>query len=139
MAIQIKPMSIRDYDRALALWQASEGVAVGASDGKEDIRRYLRRNPGLSLAAYDGRRLVGVVLCGHDGRRGILHHLAVDKSSRGRGLGRRLVDACMKRLKRAGIRRCWIMVLKSNPGGMRFWKATGWTQMSEVAGLKKDL
>ena len=118
-------MSIRDYDQVLALWESAPGVHVGPSDDREGIRRYLRRNPGMSLVAKEGRRVVGAILCGHDGRRGVLHHLAVADSHRRRGIGRALVERGLKCLKKAGIRRSFIFVLSSNKGALAFWKKLG--------------
>ena len=87
---QLRPMRIADYDEVLALWQKSEGVGLGESDDRAAIAAYLARNPGLSLVAVAGKRTVGAVLCGHDGRRGYLHHLAAASSHRRQGIARAL-------------------------------------------------
>lgn len=100
----IAPMTPADFPEVLALWAATEGVGLNESDTPEQLAAYLQRNPGFSLVARDtGRRVVGAVLCGHEGRRGYLHHLAVAADQRGLGLGRRLTDTCLAELKRAGI------------------------------------
>ena len=59
-------------------------------DSKDDIARFLERNPGLSFVARDNGQLVGVVLCSHDGRRGYIDQLAVRKSHRRQGIGKGL-------------------------------------------------
>ena len=66
------------------------------------------------------------MLCGHDGRRGYLHHLAVDSAHRGTGLGRALVDRCHSALAAIGIGRCNIFVFGENEEGKGFWTKTGW-------------
>ncbi|MFQ5903472.1 MAG: GNAT family N-acetyltransferase [Candidatus Binatia bacterium] len=79
MGIVIREMALQDYDEVLALWQTSEGVGLSDADLEEGVARFLDRNPGLSFVALDGEHLVGAVLCGHDGRRGYIHHLVVSK------------------------------------------------------------
>jgi ribosomal protein S18 acetylase RimI-like enzyme len=138
VATTIQPMTIRDYDEVVAFWQtAGDGVNLGKSDSRENIRRYLNRNRRMSLVARDGGKLVGAILCGHDGRRGLLHHLAVAQSHRGGGLGRKLVDRCLRSLGRAGIVRCIIMVLADNAGGRKFWKRIGWEENTNVVLMHK--
>lgn len=132
MNIVIREMVIQDYDEVLALWQTSEGVGLSDTDLEGSIASYLQRNPGLSFVARDGQHLVGAVLCGHDGRRGYIHHLAVRESHRRRGLGRALVERCLSALRRAGIDKCHIFVFADNQGTIAFWKSIGWTQRVEL-------
>ena len=91
----IREMTSEDYDAVYALWQATEGLGLSDADSREAIARYLERNPGLSFIAVENEELLGTVLCGHDGRRGYLHHLAVARSHRGQGLGRRLAQRAL--------------------------------------------
>src|SRR5580692_3692620 len=99
MNCTIEPMTIADFDDVTALWQKTEGVGLNESDTREAIAIFLERNPGLSLIARDGRRkIIGAVLCGHDGRRGYLHHLAVASEHRRQGIGKTLVEACLSKL-----------------------------------------
>ena len=137
MSIVIREMTIQDYDEALALWQASEGVGLSDADSEERIARYLNRNPGLSFVARDGEHLVGAVLCGHDGRRGYIHHLSVSESHRRRGLGRVLVERCLPALSRAGIGKCHIFVFADHQNAIAFWKNIGWTQRVELVMMSR--
>jgi ribosomal protein S18 acetylase RimI-like enzyme len=137
--IVVRPFRMEDYDPVFALWQRCEGVGLGASDTRAAIAAYLRRNPGLSFVAQMKSRLVGAVLCGHDGRRGYLHHLAVSKRHRRAGLGRRLVDICLERLRRIDIQKCNIFVFADNVEGMTFWTRTGWTPRPDLSLLQVDL
>ena len=132
MSIAIREMTIQDYGQVLALWRTSEGVGLSDADSEESIARYLGRNPGLSFVARDGEHLVGAVLCGHDGRRGYIHHLAVSESHRRRGLGRALVERCLFALRRAGIDKCHLFVFADNQDTIAFWKSIGWTQRVEL-------
>lgn len=136
MPIQIREMSIEDYQEVFTLWSQSEGVGLNEADSRENIAAYLDRNPGLSLVACR-ERVVAAVLCGHDGRRGYLHHLAVAAGERRKGLGRRLVDACLGKLALVGIQRCNVFLYTDNAAGERFWKQAGWTERSELKILHK--
>jgi len=132
MSIVIREMTIQDYYEVLALWQTSEGVGLSDADLEESIARYLHSNPGLSFVARDGEPLVGAVLCGHDGRRGYIHHLAVSRSHRRRGLGRALVERCLSALRRDAIDKCHIFVFADHQDTIAFWKGIGWTQRVEL-------
>lgn len=138
--MNITPMIPSDYDDCLALWQATEGMGLSQADSREAIGRYLTRNPGLSFVARDeSGELVGAVLCGHDGRRGMLHHLAVRANCRGQGLGRTLVERCMAALHEEGIDKCHLVVFEKNTGGRAFWQRTGWYERPELVLMSKNI
>ena len=122
-----------DITPALALWRATEGMGLGDGDTPERLAAYLQRNPGLSVVAEESGQLVGAALCGHDGRRGFLYHVAVAKACRGHGLGQALAQACLEGLAAAGIRTCLLFVFAANESGLAFWNHTGWTQRGDVA------
>ena len=125
---RITPMQMTDYDEVMALWLNTEGMGMRPADERQHIARYLQRNPGLSFVARDQGDLVGAVLCGHDGRRGYLQHLAVARSHRGQGLGRALVQEALAALRAININKCHLFVLKSNLKAVDFWEAVGWFQ-----------
>jgi ribosomal protein S18 acetylase RimI-like enzyme len=129
MEIQTREFCIDDYDAAVDLWNRVEGLDVAEGDDRETIRRFLLRNPGLSRIAVARAKIVGAVLCGHDGRRGYVYHLAVDPGYQGRGLGRRLIDECLAGLKKVGLERTNILVAKDNPRGLEFWRRCGWEDL----------
>ena len=139
MSIEILPMAVDDLDDVTVLWNATEGVGMNESDGPEQLRGFLDRNPGLSLIARDGSRLVGAVLCGHDGRRGFLYHLAVLTDYRKRGLGRAMVDRCLKSLSMLGLLRCNILIYVDNHSGEQFWRKGGWFERNELKLLQRDI
>ncbi|MGD1029784.1 MAG: GNAT family N-acetyltransferase [Opitutaceae bacterium] len=135
---KIRIMRISDYGRVHALWKRTEGIGLNESDTREAIGRFLRRNPNLSLVATAGRRIVGTVLCGHDGRRGYLHHLAVVPSRRRRGLGRELVAVCLDKLRSEGIPKCNLFLFASNTSGKAFWRRIGWNVRSDLRLVQKN-
>jgi len=138
MGFEILEMSTGDYGEVAALWQATDGVCFDEDDAPEKIEAYLARNPGLSFVARSGGRIVGAVLCGTDGRRGYLHHLAVARAHRRRGVGKALVDRCFSRLASMGIPKCHIFVFSDNPAALEFWKHTGWRERDDLHLLSKD-
>jgi len=125
-------MTIADYEVVLRLWQTAEGVGLNESDEKEPVAAFLNRNSGLSRVALNGDLIVGAVLCGHDGRRGYLHHLAVAKTDRKRGLGKALVEACLTDLARIGIPKCNIFLFADNAEGESFWQHNGWSKRVDL-------
>lgn len=133
MSYVIKPMTIKDFDEVTALWRATEGVGLSESDSHENTVIYLKHNRGLSqVARLENGKLVGAMLCGHDGRRGYLHHLAVAKDFRGQGIGTQIVLRCLEKLNRLGIVKCNIFVYANNAGGKAFWKHLGWEIRNEL-------
>jgi putative acetyltransferase len=128
----IREMVNQDYEQVYTLWHSTEGIGLSSADTRTSIAQYLDRNPGLSLVAVQENQLVGAVLCGHDGRRGFIHHLTIHKSFRRRGLGRELVRRCLSVLKRQGIEKCHIFVFADNNPTTNFWVDIGWTNREEL-------
>jgi ribosomal protein S18 acetylase RimI-like enzyme len=139
MPITIRLMTPPDIPAVLDLWRASEGVYLGASDAIEQVTAYLARNPGLSLVALDGPVIVGAILCGHDGRRGFLHHLAVTPSYRRRGIGGAIVDRTIEGLQREGILRAHILVYADNATATTFWERLGWSLRDRLRIMTRDV
>jgi N-acetylglutamate synthase len=132
----ILEMTIGDYDEVLALWRScsDEGVCVDEDvDSRKAIAAYLKRHSSMSFVARDKNQLIGAVLCGTDGRRGYLNHLAVDKAHRGKGIGKQLVERSLAGLEKAGIRKCHIFVLNTNTAGQAFWSHLGWVLRDSFA------
>ncbi len=137
--IVTREFSIDDYDGALQLWQRVEGLEVAEGDDREGVAQFLARNPGVSRVAIDESAVVGVAMCGHDGRRGHIYHLAVDPAYRGCGLGKRLVEECLERLRAAGVVRAIILVADYNLGGAEFWKRAGWEDIPGAVPMGIDV
>jgi ribosomal protein S18 acetylase RimI-like enzyme len=121
----IRPFAIDDYAAARALWEASEGVGLDDSDSRERIEAFLRRSPGLSAVAEVGDAVIGAMLCGHDGRRALIYHLAVARAHRRQGVGAALVAASLAALRAEGVRKCHVMVFTDNHDANQFWQRQG--------------
>lgn len=139
MYIELREMTIADYEPVYALWKSIEGIGLSDADSKEGIKSFLVRNAGLSYIALDQDRIVGAALCGHDGRRGYIHHLAVHPDHRGQGIGKSLVNRCLFALLKIGISKCHLFVFGDNQGAIEFWKKVGWTQRVELMMMSQYL
>ncbi|HBX70197.1 MAG TPA: GNAT family N-acetyltransferase [Chloroflexi bacterium] len=139
MSTQIREMTIKDYEEVYALWKNTEGIGLSDADSKEGIKRFLERNPGLSYVAVDGKEIVGAALCGHDGRRGYIHHLAVATSHRKQGIGKSLVGRCMFALMQIGIAKCHLFVFGGNQEAIEFWNKVGWTERVELMMMSQQV
>lgn len=132
MSIEFVEFSPDVYDDALALWKRCEGIGLSDADERAPLTAFLLKNPGLNFIALEEEKLVGTCLCGSDGRRGYLYHLAVDPSMRRCGIGKILVERTLQALAEQGIQKCHIMVFGSNESGLAFWKNEGWITRPEI-------
>lgn len=137
MKARIRKLRLADYTQVMALWRSCEGIGLTKADSREGIRDFLRRNPGLSFVAVQDRRIVGSALCGHDGRRGFIYHLAVAPQVRRQGVGRALVEQSLTGLLAIGIEKCHIVVYSRNQPGRRFWRSIGWGERTELTLMSK--
>jgi ribosomal protein S18 acetylase RimI-like enzyme len=136
----LRHFTLGDYREAMTLWKNTEGLGLGESDTPEKIAAFLERNPGLSRVAVDQQgRIVGTLLCGHDGRRGYFYHLAVAKDQRRLGLGRALIESCLKDLKKLGIFKCNLFLIADNESGREFWTHAGWKARKDLVLIQQVL
>jgi N-acetylglutamate synthase len=134
--MDVVPMTIADYDAVRTLWEGCEGIGLADGDERDAVGAFIQRNPGLSLVVRVRRQVIGAVMCGHDGRRGFIYHLAVDPGFRGRGIGREMVKRCLAGLGACGISKCAIHVFGANAEGRRFWEHLGWAHRADLVILQ---
>lgn len=131
--IVVRPLDGGEVDTVLAFWRKIEGLGLDDVNDPAALTRYLARNPGISAAAHDADgTLVGVMIAGHDGRRGLLHHVAVLPRYRGHGLGRRLIEHGLAALKREGLEKCHLLVFRENERARRLLEKWGWHYRDEL-------
>lgn len=130
--MQIDEMTIQDYDAVMKLLTRSSGIVIRQVDSRENVQKYLLRNPGLSLVAREGDTLVGCAMCGHDGRRGYLHHVVVEPTFRGQGIAHQLISQCLNRLESEGIYKTHIDVLTTNGIANNYWTKRGWQRRTDI-------
>ena len=116
--VTVRSMQIEDYDQVYALWMTIHGFSIRTiDDSREGVERFLKRNPGISVVAEMDGRVVGAILCGHDGRRGCLYHVCVH---------------CMNALQQEGINKVSLIAFTKNDIGNAFWKQIGWTKREDL-------
>lgn len=135
----IAPFTMDHYDDVYALWDRCQGVGLSNADSRTSIAAYLLRNPGMSFVAFRDVLVIGAILGGHDGRRGYIHHLAVDQRWRQQGIGRLLVKRCLDALQQAGIQKCHLFIFHENHGGIHFWQSVGWTFRADIRVMSRNI
>lgn len=129
----IRMMTIEDYEGVYALWMSIKGFAMRSiDDSKEGVERFLARNPGTSVVALEDGKVVGAILCGHDGRRGCMYHVCVHTDYRMRGIGKAMVVFAMEALKREKISKVSLIAFTKNDVGNAFWNRIGWTKREDL-------
>ena len=138
--IQIRPMTTEDYEEVFNMWQSISGFGIRSwDDSKEGIERFIARNPGLSVVALHEGRIIGGILCGHDGRRGCLYHVCVRQEYRMLGIGQDMVEWCKMALRREGINKINLIAFKSNAIGNKFWQKLNWKHREDCNYYEENL
>ncbi len=131
--MQIRLMTTEDYEDVHSLWMTIKGFAIrSVDDSREGVERFLKRNPTTSVVAEENGRIVGAILCGHDGRRGCLYHVCVHPDHRRRGIGKAMVVFCMNALKAEQINKVSLIAFTANDIGNAFWNTIGWTRREDL-------
>lgn len=129
----LRVMTMEDYDEVRSLWLSIKGFGIRSmDDSKEGVEAFLCRNPKSSVVAIEDGRIVGAILCGHDGRRGCLYHVCVAEDYRMRGIGKAMVVFCMNALKAEKINKVSLIAFTRNDVGNAFWKEIGWTKREDL-------
>lgn len=129
-----------DYESVYQLWGSIEkGVHIGRSDAPAEIEKKLARDPDLFIVAESEGAIVGSVIGGFDGRRGLIYHLAVAASFRGLGIGSRLMDEVEARLRSKGCLKCYLLVTADNPEVEAYYQQRGWQPMDTIHLFGKEL
>ena len=129
----IRVMTMEDYDEVYALWKKIRGFGIRSiDDSRAGVERFLKRNPATSVVAVEDGKVVGSILCGHDGRRGCFYHVCVDAADRRKGIGRTMVVASMEALKEEHINKVCLIAFTRNDVGNAFWNTIGWTRRMDL-------
>lgn len=129
----VRTMTIEDYEGVYELWMSIKGFAMRSiDDSREGVERFLARNPETSVVACEDGKVVGAILCGHDGRRGCMYHVCVHEDYRMRGIGRAMVVFAMEALKKEKISKISLIAFTRNDVGNAFWNRIGWTKREDL-------
>ena len=129
----VRVMKIEDYDQIYALWSKIKGFGIRSiDDSREGIERFLKRNPTTSVVAEEDGKIVGAILCGHDGRRGCFYHVCVDEEYRMQGIGKSMVVFAMEALKEEKINKVSLIAFTKNDIGNAVCKEIGWTKRADL-------
>lgn len=132
--MKIETMTMNHYESVYALWISTPGMGLNnLDDSREGIKKYLERNPNTCFVAEDKERVVGVILSGHDGRRGFIYHTAVAVAERGKGIGKALAERALEALRAEGINKVALVVYENNDIGNGFWEALGFERRLDLA------
>ena len=136
----IRTMKIEDYEKVYDLWIHTAGMGLNTTDdSREGIVKYLLRNPNTCFVAEDNGKIAGVIMTGHDGRRGFIYHAAVNIEYRGRGIGKKLVDSALTALVMEGIHKVALVALKKNVLGNSFWEKSGFIERNDLIYRNKNI
>lgn len=129
--VKVRIMTINDWDGINEVWADHEGTNP-VDDSPEGFARYIKRNPTTSFVAEDDGKIIGTILAGHDGRRGIFHHVSVLSEYRKQGIGKMLVESAMDALEKEGINKVLLVVFDHNKNGNEFWEHMGFTVRNDL-------
>lgn len=138
-ALTIRPMHVDDYAQVVELWRNTPGMGMSEQDDSEQaIEAFLAFNPDLNFVAVKADRLLGVIMCGYDGRRATIYHMAVAQNQQGNGIGSALLRQLEQQLCNKNITRGRLLVFANNQSGNHFWAKQGWTWQQALNYYSKD-
>ncbi|MDD3334682.1 MAG: GNAT family N-acetyltransferase [Eubacteriales bacterium] len=136
----IRTMKIEDYDSVYSLWLSTPGMGLNdIDDSKEGISQYLKRNPNTCFVAEHNHQIIGVIISGHDGRRGIIYHTAVAENMQRNGIGKALVHTALNALEKEGVHKVFLVVFEKNAKGNSFWEKQGFEMRNDLIYRNKAL
>ena len=129
--VKVRVMTVNDWDGVNECWTDHEATNP-VDDSAEGFTRYLKRNPTTSFVAEDNGKIIGTILAGHDGRRGIFHHVVVAPEYRKQGIGKMLVNSAAEALRKEDIHKVLLVVFTHNENGNQFWEHMGFTERTDL-------
>ena len=129
----VRKLTRNDYHDTITLWKNCEGMGINdVDDSLDGFSRFLDRNPNSCFAAVEDGVLIGVILAGHDGRRGHIYHAAVRGDRRKHGIGTSLVKSVIAVFREIGIAKISLVAFRRNEAGNRFWENMGFAGRDDL-------
>jgi ribosomal protein S18 acetylase RimI-like enzyme len=123
----IEKMNIKDYEEIHDLWKNTDGMGVNEhDDSRESIEKFILKNPNSCFVVNFDNRIIGTIMGGNDGRRGLIYHLMVKPEHRKNGIGKKLIEKVENSIKKEGISKIYISVFLENEIGNNFWEKNGY-------------
>lgn len=137
---KVRKMTIKDYNEVYELWQSIKKFAIRQiDDSKDGIKKFLNRNKTTCVVAVCDNKIVGSILCGHDGREACFYHVCVKEDVRNHGIATKMVNNIIIKLKKLGINKVRLVAFKENKLGNDFWKDIGFAQNTNLNIYEKVL
>lgn len=138
--MQIRLMTINDYEDVYKLWLSCNGMGLNnLDDSKSGIEKFLKRNPNICFVAVDDDKIIGSILTGNDGRRGYIYHTAVAPDYQRKGIGKKLVNTAVNALKDEDINKVALVVFEKNSFGNEFWERIGFSKRNDLVYRNKTI
>jgi ribosomal protein S18 acetylase RimI-like enzyme len=136
----IRPMGINDYTQIFELWNKTEGVGLRSiDDSEEGIQKFLKRNPNTCFVVELDKKIIGIIMAGHDGRRGYIYHTTVEEEYRNKGIGKELIKTVEISLQKEGINKIALVAFKKNERGNKFWEKNGYELREDLNYRNKSI
>jgi len=129
--MKIEKFNLKYYHKVVELWKKA-GIGVGSSDTKGEIAGVLNRNPDLFLIGKEDGKIVAVVIGAFDGRRGYVHHLAVDPDYQKKGYGKKIMDELIEQFRKKKVHKIHLFIEKINPEVVNFYRNLGWNVRDDL-------
>ena len=123
--MKIEKFKIEYYDEVVELWRKA-GIEIVSSDTIDEVTRVLNRNPDLFLIGKLHEKVISVVIGAFDGRRGYVHHLAVDPDYQKIGFGKIIMEALIEQFRTKNIQKVHLFIEKSKKSVVKFYSNLGW-------------
>ncbi len=138
--MDITLMKKTDYDAVYDLWIRTQGMGLRSLDDSRDgIESFLNRNPNTNFVCKEADKIVGVMMSGHDGRRGYIYHASVDENYRNKRIASALLNQVIEALKEEGIHKVALVAFKTNTLGNSFWKSHGFVEREDLTYRNKSI
>ncbi len=106
-------------------------------DSQERIKRMIDQGKEVYFGIYEQNELIGVILTTHDGRKGWLNRLAVDRLWRGRGYAKRLIRHAEEYLHEEGIEIVAALIEEWNKESLALFQDCGYILHDDIRYLTK--
>jgi ribosomal protein S18 acetylase RimI-like enzyme len=121
----IRPFEERDRSFLKNLWERC-GLTVHYNDPDHDIDFAVNGPASKIFVGELKKRLIASIMVGHDGHRGWLYYVAVDKDYQKCGCGRAMVSGAENWLKDKGVRKSMLLIRETNEQAKAFYEQIGY-------------